>query len=263
VAPLPTNLQDYLAAFLEQKAGKDDLADFLSQDHLQFLYSRFLGSRKGKQGKDIQHSLWSKVNEIIRRDSDVNPIQMAPPGLSLTINEYLRQHATGIKNIWQGNIYSKCLDYLTRILLRLHLAPSREGRYIEKKKEYRSKKADRGASTRDLKPLTMKLWTWRAKRLTDQLAGAIQKKDSHRISLILGRLSELKKIEPLGRAESKRQFISLEEQLSQSEESPSVSEELGDILDTIEGDALEEMDEDDFKEFEDSQVEEEQEVSNI
>ncbi|KAK3811046.1 MAG: hypothetical protein J3Q66DRAFT_404432 [Benniella sp.] len=41
----------------------------------------------------------------------------------------IKQYSTPVAQTWSGPIYKKAIDYLTRILLRLHLAPDREQTY--------------------------------------------------------------------------------------------------------------------------------------
>src|SRR5690606_22305586 len=116
---------------------KSDLAFLFSQDHIQFLNSAFLGER-GPSGADakINHELWIQCAEALgdpeeqrkqnkqRREDDQRDID----GCSHTINEAVREFTTAVKNLWNGSIYSKMLEFLLRILLRLHLAPRREER---------------------------------------------------------------------------------------------------------------------------------------
>ena len=212
--------------------------------------------------------MWSKVNELIRRDSDVADLPQSPPGLAFTINEYMRQYHTAIGNMWQGNIYHKSLDHLTRILLRLHLAPAREAafkqRVNESAKGKECKESKKGKAKQVQRPQKMKLWIWRVKRLTDQLAEAVQKKRSQdEVTIILRRLAELKKGKPAKRAEGYGQFLPLKEQLDQSVESLAESEEPGSIWDGLVGQSLEDMDVDDAEDLDDDNLSEgESEVSN-
>lgn len=177
-----------------------------------------------------------------------------PSGLSFTVNEYLRQYSTAIGNLWEGNIYHKSLDYLIRVLLRLHLAPARETRYKQMvNKRTKDKVNKEGVSVPGRRPLTRKLWAWKVKKLTDQLSEALQKRKSgDMVMIILKRLTELKKTEPAGQMEGQRQFRSLEEWLDQSGGSSAKSEMVGDEDD---GD---ELDDEDTQE-----TEEEEEVSNF
>ena len=172
--------------------------------------------------------------------------------------------------MWQGNIYHKSLDHLTRILLRLHLAPAREAtfkqRVDESEKEKAIKKAKKEkASVLEKRPQKMKLWTWKVKRLTDQLAEAVQKRRTQdEIAIILQRLAELKKGEPARHAEGHGQFLSLEEQLNQSGGILAEVEEIGNVWDGLAGQSLEDMDVDDVEELDDNDLsEEEEKVSNF
>jgi hypothetical protein len=168
--------------------------------------------------------------------------------------------------MWQGNIYYKSLDHLMRILLRLHLAPAREAAFKQRVNESaKVKKSKKGkTSVLEQRPQKMKLWTWKVKRLMDQFTEAVQKRRSqNEIAIILRRLAELKKGEPARRAEGHRQFLSLEEQLDQSEGIQAESEEIGNIWDGLVGQSLEDMDVDDVEELDDDNLSEgEDEVSN-
>jgi hypothetical protein len=236
VAPLPPLLQQHLAAYIDgDKTGKDDLADLLSQNHLQFLYSQFLGVRKGKATQDTKHPLWSKVNDVIRTTSDVANVPPSPAGLSFTINDLLRQFATAVGNLWEGSAYKKSLDYVTRILLRLHLAPVREAKYkemIKKKTEEKANKKREGSRH----VMRLKLWSWKIKRLMDQLAEAVRKGRSEGgVGIILRRLAELAEIKPAGRQGG---FLALEDQLDQADASRPASDTLFEGDDDDDDDSL-------------------------
>ncbi|KAF9397688.1 hypothetical protein BGZ76_008342, partial [Entomortierella beljakovae] len=97
------------------------------------MYSRFLSEKKRGQGSgDEKHPVWTEICKNIRDSSDTSNLLESPGGLSFTINEHIRQFSTAVSNLWEGSIYTKTLDYLTRILLRLHLAPQRERGLMEK-----------------------------------------------------------------------------------------------------------------------------------
>ncbi|KAF9940150.1 hypothetical protein BGZ65_007905, partial [Modicella reniformis] len=132
VAPLPPHLQDHLAANIDKQSGKDDISSLLSSGHLKSLYARFLSSSQKETSVNNKHPVWNKLEENIRNSSDVNDLSKAPNGISLTINQHIQEFATNVENIWQGSTYNKLLDYLLRILLRLHLAPKREQKTRER-----------------------------------------------------------------------------------------------------------------------------------
>ena len=145
VSSLPPDLQDRLESGIKKPKSKDDLAHFLSQDHLQFMYARFLGPRRehiddeGSTTKSQpagdesavrgQHDVWSKAVEIVKQGSSKIEIPRSLQGMSTTNNEHVRLLSTAVSNLWTGAIYKKSLDYLLRILLRLQLAPERENKY--------------------------------------------------------------------------------------------------------------------------------------
>jgi hypothetical protein len=199
---------------------KNGLPTLLSQDHLQYLYSQFLGVRKSRKkasnAKDdtsqSEFLLWDKVTGLIRETSDATMPNLSLDGLAFTINEHLRQLATVISNMWEGSIYKKSMDYLLRILLRLHLAPERERRYQERIKSRKPKNNDIRKQT-----MTKSLWKYKINRLCNQLSEALQyqgnsSNKSNRINIITRRLLELNTLEPKP-CPSSCSFLSLEQQL--------------------------------------------------
>src|SRR6266511_4561688 len=75
VAPIPPKLQEYLEQFInKEKTGNDDFVSLLSQDHLQFLHSRFLGilQDSDKTKENEKHPIWSIITQKIKDTSDVN-----------------------------------------------------------------------------------------------------------------------------------------------------------------------------------------------
>lgn len=90
-----------------------------------------------------------------RREDDQRDID----GCSHTINEAVREFTTAVKNLWNGSIYSKMLEFLLRILLRLHLAPRREERNrankLAKALEKNAKNVVRRAENSDSEDLAM------------------------------------------------------------------------------------------------------------
>ncbi|KAF9963832.1 hypothetical protein BGZ65_010474 [Modicella reniformis] len=145
VASLPPQLQGYLESGMNKPRSQDDLAHFLSQDHLQFLHSQFLSSRQrhnnvegpseGEKGQEEtetrsiaggKHSIWTEAAEIVKRPLCTADIPTSPEGMSTTINEHIRLLSTAVGNLWSGSVYKKFLDYLRillRILLRLNRHP--------------------------------------------------------------------------------------------------------------------------------------------
>ena len=91
----------------------------------------FLGPQ-GADHKSTAHPLWDQAIKMLE-DTSVAPSLSTPvEGYSRTISEHLQQLSTAESNMWSGAIYPKSLDYLIRILLRLHLAPKREASYKER-----------------------------------------------------------------------------------------------------------------------------------
>ncbi|KAF8945703.1 hypothetical protein BGZ46_005976, partial [Entomortierella lignicola] len=168
--------------------AKNDLPTLLSQGHLQHLYSQFLGVRNtGKKSSNADKksssaddntsqsacSLWDKITKLVRENSDVTMPALSLDGLAFTINEHLKQLSTATSNMWEGSIYNKSMDYLLRILLRLHLAPERERKYQERKYQERIKSmTSKNKDTREQK-MTKSLWKWKINRLCNQLYEAL------------------------------------------------------------------------------------------
>jgi hypothetical protein len=127
VAPIPKKLQQYL----EGAKSDDKLLKVFSKDHIQRLYSAFLGTNATKgtgsaRGGGIERPVWDAIEDAIRSGSPpvkpkegTNPKEKATAdGLSRTMNEHIIQLETSVNQLWIGNIYKKSLDHLLRILLR-------------------------------------------------------------------------------------------------------------------------------------------------
>jgi hypothetical protein len=248
VAALPESLQGYLEACANgDKRGDEDIDHLLSKEHIQFLHARLTPTmRMGNAGVDEKHPVWKKSVNLIRSNSDASSLPPAPPdGLSTTILELIGQYSTNVKNLWAGAIYKKSLEYLTRILLRLHLAPRREQKYKDQLKTYsKSKKASNPSS------MSRKTWRWRTRTLCDELADLLRKgediQSSIRVQAVLKAIHNWQTKEP---RPSKDPPIlpPLEEQLSQQD--VSCLEALRDVVD---GDEPLDMDDlEDEHDFED------------
>jgi hypothetical protein len=209
VSSLPEHLHDQLIASKNDNSkAKDDLSLLLSQNHLQYLFSQFLGVRQRKSSSSTgvsqrkssgstgvvnilsKHPLWDRITNLIRESSV--PIPDLPlDGLAYTVNEHIRQLSTAIANMWEGSIYKKSLDYLLRILLRIHLAPKREQRYQERIK---SRRSNRTCATKQ----TPRKRKRSVIALCDQLCEALQHQDpaEHRVNVVIQRLLKLNLFKP-------------------------------------------------------------------
>lgn len=187
VAPLPPRLQTVGSGSQHgQTRKKDEIDTLLSQGHLEHLYSHFLGSKRQQDNHDNKHPVWSVADSILRDGSDTNSIMKSPDGLTMSVNTCLRELATNINNVWNGSIFDKSLDYLLRILLRLHLAPERECRYWEGKRDAAiQKKCLTPAMSRKSAKKNMKS---KIKRLCDDLSSASSPKKTERIISLLSHL---------------------------------------------------------------------------
>ena len=59
---------------------------------------------------------------------------------SSTFREYRKLFSTNLSNIWQTGIFGRSLDRLILIYLRVHIAPQRESKQMERAKEIFSRK---------------------------------------------------------------------------------------------------------------------------
>jgi hypothetical protein len=153
VAPIPPLLQCHLEKALQgdSKSTPDDVALMLTQSHLQFLNTKFLGThgaqrraearvldvpQDSKQTRSnatrIKNPVWERGAGLIQPSSPTEYPPSSVAGISKTINEHLRLFSTATQNLWSGSVYQKSLDYLLRILLRIRLAPLREAKFYER-----------------------------------------------------------------------------------------------------------------------------------
>ncbi|KAF9429102.1 hypothetical protein BGZ76_001818 [Entomortierella beljakovae] len=214
VAPIPMHLQDHLETSIE-KHRKDDLTQILSQYHLQHLHKHFLSSNKVKADKG-KHPLWSKVAKIIKEKASYS-MNVSPKGLSHTITEQTKQYSTAVNNLWEGSIFDKSMDYLLWILLRLHLAPLREERSMQRVGQAKENKKPKVESKWTA---SRKLWKSRVKQLCDELSdieqdqrGGVDKSD--RVRAVMRLLEELGSAEPTATDIIDKPIPCLDEQLRQ------------------------------------------------
>ncbi|KAF9407832.1 hypothetical protein BGZ76_005978, partial [Entomortierella beljakovae] len=200
VVPIPPNLQNHLESALEN-SSRDDFTQLLSQSHLQFIHTEFLSSytRKkkveGSDTKDIKHPVWQRAADAIWT-SDTDNLTCSPTGISHTITEQIRQFSTSVSNLWHGSILNKSMEYLLRILLRLHLAPERERRFKEGARLACERKK---AMVKKPTTISKTLWNRKTLLLCDELAMVHQGKRNDkftRIQAILGTLLKLHSIKP-------------------------------------------------------------------
>ncbi|KAK3825023.1 MAG: hypothetical protein J3Q66DRAFT_99014 [Benniella sp.] len=220
VAPIPLHLPDELKKYTKQKAvatPESNVAHLLSINHLQLLHARELGN--GKQlGKE--HTIWENCIRNIqdlappREPDDPTPPVKAPEGLSRTVSGAIVELTTAVGNIWNGAAYRKLLDYLVRILLRIHLAPNREKNSQKKGSivKVKDQKPDNSSSeqkpddsnseqkpgqetTSEKKPkirdLTRKHWLYKFKGLCNTLSDELERVDDDRFERKSGQIMML------------------------------------------------------------------------
>ncbi|KAF9344070.1 hypothetical protein BGX34_006019, partial [Mortierella sp. NVP85] len=221
VAPLPSTLQEKLTAIADRKAGKDDISDLLSAPHLKSLHTHFLSSSDRHMKRDA-HPTWTRLANLMQSSSetsfdnaqssttaDAKPTPTkSPNGLSGTIQVHIQEFAVSVDNLWCGSIYDKLLDYLLRILLRLHLAPNRERNTHESRSKAKQEPQDTTAQKRpDEEPQestkqegrkamreSKKLQKWKILKLSNELEKWLRKPldvQQPRVKKILDRLHKL------------------------------------------------------------------------
>ncbi|KAF9279281.1 hypothetical protein BGZ68_008027, partial [Mortierella alpina] len=119
-AQLPSGLQADVKDYIKNRPSGDqhslhawDLAHFLSQSHLQYLYTRFLSPTYNPNSRltlatDTTHPEWKISAEVIQhQQSDNLELTKANEGISATILEHIREYSTAVDNLWTGSIFEK------------------------------------------------------------------------------------------------------------------------------------------------------------
>ncbi|KAF9345298.1 hypothetical protein BGX34_004872, partial [Mortierella sp. NVP85] len=185
VAPLPDGQQEQIEEAVTNNR-KDELVNLLSQNHLSAMFTHFSPTSSTTDASSSSSSppkprieamstattsLWQQLSQKIASSSECAPVR-GREGMTHTINAHIKQCATMIENLWQGNIYSKSLDYLLRFLLRLWLAPDRERKNKERAAKYAQSKQTlkEKRSVKKSDRLTPSHWRHSMRKLLDQLA---------------------------------------------------------------------------------------------
>ena len=170
---------------------------------LQALYTAFLGvqqeKRRATEHVDFDpatanmaksHPLWTRIVRLMHSTTDTADLAAPLEGLSSTVSEAITELATSMKNIWEGNIEYKLLDYLLRFLLRIFLAPEREKRNKERIQRAIKKREEKKGKVKDKKP-SKSLQQLHARELCDELICLFhsQPAKEHRIIAILTQLA--------------------------------------------------------------------------
>ncbi|KAK3806528.1 MAG: hypothetical protein J3R72DRAFT_530723 [Linnemannia gamsii] len=206
LAPLPTHLEEYINT---TPSGSDrlwtsDLQQLFSYHHLGFLYSKFFSPQGVSPDSETKHPLWSQLATHIQAPpvealkatwtpGDDHPMA----GLSTVFCDYRVELATNFKNLWDGPLYTKALDFLLRFTLRFQLAPNRELKYYTRVKELASRKMQQKQSDRT-RSLDFKAWKDKSERLQDELGQLVAKGGSRtdRISALLEMLGQHARTQP-------------------------------------------------------------------
>jgi hypothetical protein len=141
------------------------------------------------------HELWKTGVDLLIQSGTTSSIPASPDGLSRTINEHIRELSMAFKNLWEGSIYSKSLDYLLRVLLRLHLAPQREKKTRERVQQAAAKKKEDKKSHSTA--MSRCHWKQLVKGTCDKVSDLLQHScDDESLQAHLRLLSELQQLEP-------------------------------------------------------------------
>ncbi|KAI8361241.1 hypothetical protein B0O80DRAFT_153617 [Mortierella sp. GBAus27b] len=201
VAPIPEQLQARLED-AHDNGRNDEILRVFSKDHIQALYSAFLGTSKSANDMDdmdpeqviSDRPFWKGIEKAIRDNSKTDRPGTKAVGLSRTMLECMTQLTTNMTELWNGTIYKKSLDGLLRILLRIHLAPQREDRIQRRERTGR-------VSPKTTQRPKLKLGQWRRQvlDLTDELAGYVSRdlpREQVRVAVVLNKLRSLERIRP-------------------------------------------------------------------
>lgn len=264
VEPITEKLQEAI-----ENGSKDDMSDLLTQPHIQFIYSYFLGPT-GESGKTDKHEIWRKY---ARQVGNEGSLKHHSKGMSHTITTHIREFSTALQNLWQGNVYEKSLDYLLRILLRLHLAPIREKQQrmrIKAMKDERDKKQkqqEQGRQQGQYSTLNKRSWKRQVLALFNDLSDSVRNhKPVNRSANIAEKLGKLQQAKPMSKSSSgDPPILPLDERLKKIASSTSNIETTDEVayLDGVANlDEIVDLDDViDFFEEEDEQEHDEQEKS--
>ncbi|CAO3569007.1 unnamed protein product [Mortierella alpina] len=223
VAPLPSDLQESLEkASSQPKSNQSDMARFFSQDHLQFMFTRLMGTQQAARGvqevvddkndaKDSPHELWEKGLQLVKRASDLSQVPEPIPGLSHNITEAIREFSTALNNMWDGRMYKKSLRYLCRIALRLQLAPTIDKNVKAWTERAKLRKQGQQQKREARTALTKKQWKNRIKELFDSLGDLQEQSTTQRIDEICKAIAGLEEPQSI-----QHRLLSIEERLNMS-----------------------------------------------
>ncbi|KAK3844920.1 MAG: hypothetical protein J3R72DRAFT_437455 [Linnemannia gamsii] len=200
LAPLPTHLEEYINT---TPSGSDrlwtsDLQQLFSYHHLGYLYSKFFSPQGVSPDSETKHPLWSQLATHIQAPPLEALKATWTPGddhpmasLSTVFCDYRVELATNFKNLWDGPLYTKALDFLLRFTLRFQLAPNRELKYYTRVKELASRKMQQKQSDRTQHGKI-------SQRLQDELGQLVAKGGSRtdRISALLEMLGQHARTQP-------------------------------------------------------------------
>ena len=118
------------------------------------------------------------------------------------MSEQLEQFATAVDNLWSGSIYTKLLEYLLRILLRLHLTPNREQGNFERNRAREQKKQERCVNEQLTERTVSDMSSWKRKvlclcnKLAELKTDSTDNKRTTRGNAIMAQLSVLNAMKP-------------------------------------------------------------------
>ncbi|KAF7728994.1 hypothetical protein EC973_005025 [Apophysomyces ossiformis] len=98
----------------------------LPPTHLQYLHAAHFSANGPKETTKESHPSWTLLS--LEADWPDESGQRLPFTVS---SEVVSQYGTNFKNMWSGNLFTVLLNHVLRILLRLHLSPGREHKYVD------------------------------------------------------------------------------------------------------------------------------------
>ncbi|CAO3565153.1 unnamed protein product [Mortierella alpina] len=227
-ARLPNGLQADIKHYSKHRPGNEqhelhawDLANFLSQDHLQYLYARFLSpsfdpSTARAAATDTTHPEWRISAAVIQSQQGDSLDWKAHESLSFTILEHIREYATAVDNLWTGSIFEKVMQYAFLLLLRLKLAPEREKRHKERVQAAAQRKQESIKEKQATSRLANGRWNRRLLKLCDDLSDVLSmpegEKRTRRWTVVMGCINKLLRCKP---AATPKDLPNIERQLEQ------------------------------------------------
>ncbi|KAI8875530.1 hypothetical protein K501DRAFT_280286, partial [Backusella circina FSU 941] len=136
--PIPSPLTSHTVLEDPDDAPKADFSRLFTQEHLQNIHSSYFGP-KGISEKTLrEHPLHRAILRLIPKDGTFPLKTQAEPAVMLSA---LGTYRANIKTMWKGTgIFTKSLNNLLTVLLKVHLAPKKHKNFQEFVKSLQNKK---------------------------------------------------------------------------------------------------------------------------